>query len=87
MQTQIKTINKLGRKQIADFLRTSHKKGDEIANTESCLDAWCQDAELQLSEGSGAEIEIRSFEAVSGRTETFRIYDDGIDCETVEIDD
>lgn len=73
-----KTINAAGIHEISAFLAEHHKKGGEHF-TADMLRAWAADAEFQLAEGNSASIEIRSFDSVSGHTETFTVSDAGID--------
>ena len=51
------------------------------------LRAWAADAEFQLAEGNSATIEIKSWDTLSGHTETFAVSDAGIDTEQIEIDE
>jgi hypothetical protein len=82
----IRTINAAGRAEIAAFLAENHKKGGTHF-TDSMLHAWAADAEFQMSEGNTPTIEIRSFDSVSGHTETFTVSDAGIDSELIEDED
>jgi hypothetical protein len=77
-------INGNGLEQIQGFLGAHHKKGGDHFD-EDMLRAWAADAEFCLSEGNPAIIEIKSWEAVSGHTETFTIGEDGIGCEEIEF--
>jgi hypothetical protein len=86
MQASIKTINATGLKEIQAFLAENHKLGGEHF-TPAMLRAWAQDAEFSLSEGNDAGIEIKSWDSVSGHTQTFEVSDAGIDTEFVEIDE
>lgn len=79
---QIKTINTTGLNEIHAFLAERHVKGGDHF-TSDMLCAWAADAEFQLSEGNDASIEIKSWDAVSGHTETFTVSDAGIDTETL----
>lgn len=81
-----RTINAAGLAEIAAFLVAHHKKGGDHF-TADMLSAWAADAERHLSEGNTPTIEIRSWDAVSGHTETYTISDAGIDTEHVEIDE
>ena len=81
-----RTINATGLAEIQAFLAAYHKKGGDHF-TKDMLRAWADDAEFQLSEGNGADIEIKSWDAVSGHTETFTVSDAGIDTEFVEIEE
>ncbi|HEX9391469.1 MAG TPA: hypothetical protein VF928_09180 [Usitatibacteraceae bacterium] len=82
-----RSVNQIGRQEIAAFLLANHKKGESIHDVKSCIDAWVEDAEFHLAQGNQASIEIRSWDAVSGRTENFEISDAGLDIEEVEIDE
>jgi hypothetical protein len=85
MKATFKTVNATGISEIKEFLANNHKKGGDHFDV-GMLSAWAKDAEFQLSEGNPASVEIRSFDSVSGHTETFTISDSGINCEEVEID-
>lgn len=80
------TVNPHGLQEIADFLGSHHKLAREHF-TDEMLHAWASDAEFQLGEGNSASIEIKSWDTVSGHTETFTISDAGIDSEEIEIDE
>lgn len=79
------TINERGLNEIADFLGACHKLGRDHFDR-SMLLAWAADAERHLGDGNSATIEIKSWDAVSGHTETFTISDDGFDVEIVNED-
>jgi len=83
----IKSVNANGIAQIAAFLLENHKKGEAISNDPAMLRAWAADAEFSLSEGNDASIEIRSFDSVHGRTQTFTISAEGSDSAEVEINE
>ena len=80
------TVNADGLAEIAAFLAAHHKKGGDHFTTDM-LSAWAADAERQLGDGNTATIEIRSWDTVSGHTETYTISEAGIDTEVVEIDE
>ena len=80
------TVNAAGLSEIAAFLAAHHKKGGDHFTTDM-LSAWASDAERQLGDGNTATIEIRSWDTVSGHTETYTISEAGIDTEVVEIDE
>lgn len=82
MKFRAYAVNENGMQQIHEFLAERHKKGGEHF-TKGMLRAWAADAEFQLAEGNPATIEIRSFDAKSGRTETFTISDEGLDFEEI----
>ena len=84
MQTTIRTINSIGIAEIHAFLAANHKYGGDHF-TADMLRAWAEDAEFQMSEGNSPTIEIKSWDAVSGRTEIFTVSEAGIDA--VEVDD
>lgn len=84
MQTTIRTINRVGTAEIHAFLAANHKYGGDHF-TADMLRAWAEDAEFQMSEGNSPTIEIKSWDAVSGRTEIFTVSEAGIDA--VEVDD
>lgn len=73
-----RTVNATGLAEIAAFLAAHHKLGGEHF-TPDMLRAWAADAEFQLAEGNTPSIEIKSWDAVSGHTETFTVSDTGID--------
>lgn len=81
-----RTINARGLKAIHAFLAINHRLGGNHF-TPDMLRAWAADAEFQLSEGNGANIEIKSWDTVSGHTEVFTVPDEGINTEVVEIDE
>ena len=81
-----KFINDKGLQEIHAFLADNHRLGGAHF-TASMLRAWAADAEFSLSEGNDAGIEIRSFDSVHGRTQTFTVSDAGIDTEFVKIDE
>ena len=81
-----RTINAAGLAEIKAFLASHHNKGGDHF-TADMLRAWAADAEFQMSQGNGADIEIKSWDALSGHTETFTVSDAGIDTEYVEIDE
>ena len=82
-----RTVNANGIAQIAKFLLENAKRGKDITVTPSMLRAWADQAEFSLSEGNDAFIELRSFESIHGRTQTFTISDEGLDSTEVEIDE
>lgn len=71
------SVNSNGIKAIHAFLANNHKKGGNHFTTDM-LRAWAADAEFQLSEGNSATIEIKSWDAISGHTETFTVPDEGL---------
>lgn len=81
-----KIVNENGLRQIHQFLDGHHKKGGDHFDR-SMLLAWAADAEFQLAEGNPACIELRSWDTVSGHTETFTITEDGLDSEEIEVDE
>ncbi len=81
-----RTINAAGVAEIHAFLAARHKLGGDHF-TPDMLHAWAADAEFQLAEGNSPTIEIKSWEAASGHTETFTVSDTGIDTEQIEIDE
>lgn len=86
MQVAVKTINVTGLQEIHAFLAERHIKGGDHF-TSAMLSAWAADAEFQLAEGNDASIEIKSWDALSGHTETFTVSDAGINTEYVEVDE
>lgn len=81
-----RTVNQTGLNEIAEFLAAHHKLGRDHFS-DDMLRAWAADAEFQISEGNDATIEIKSWDSISGHTETFRVSDAGIDSEIIEIDE
>lgn len=86
MKAKQYSVNEKGLSEIREFLADNHKKGGDHFTPEM-LRAWAADAEFQLGEGNPAMIEIRAWDTVSGRTETFTISDAGLDCEEIEIEE
>lgn len=86
MKTIHYAVNANGLNQIHQFLAEHHKKGGDHFD-KSMLLAWAADAEFQLAEGNPASIEIRSWDAVSGHTETFTISEEGLDAEEIDIEE
>jgi len=72
------TINDAGIAEIHDFLTERHKLGGDHFTPEM-LRAWASEAEFQLSEGNPATIELKSWETISGHTETYTVSDAGVD--------
>jgi len=91
MQAVIKTINAAGLEEIRAFLRANHKTPELYEGTsKSTMDmlrAWAQHADFSLSEGNDAGIELKSWDSIYGRTQTFTVSAAGIDTEYVEIDE
>ena len=83
MKTIIKTVNNQGIDEIRQFLADNHKKGDNF--TRDMLLAWANEAEFSLSEGNDAVIEIKSWDSIRGRTQTYTISAAGLDCVEIEI--
>jgi len=86
MKAKQYSVNEQGLNEIKEFLASNHKKGGDHF-TREMIQAWAADAEFQLGEGNPAMIEIRSFDAVSGHTETFTLSDAGLDCAEIEIEE
>ena len=85
MQATIKTVNATGLREIHAFLADNDRKGGEHFNADM-LRAWAAEAEFSLMNGNDASIELRAWDSVYGRTQTFTISDAGLDSEHVEID-
>jgi len=86
----LKTVNENGIEQIRTFLAENHiicKNGGVDYFTHDNLLAWAEEAEFSLSEGNNAGIELRAFESIHGRTQTFTISDAGLDCEEIELEE
>ena len=49
------------------------------------MNAWCQEAEEAMANGSDPAVEMSQFHTISGRSETFTIPADGIS--EIEVDD
>ena len=81
-----RSINATGLAEIAAFLAANHKLGGDHFDRDM-LRAWAADAERQLDENDRATIEIKSWESIHGYTQEFTVSDDGLDSETVEIDE
>lgn len=73
----MKTINKIGKQEIREFLAANHKLGGEHF-TDSMINAWAADAEFQMAEGNPPSVEIRSWDSVTGRTVEFTVSDKGV---------
>lgn len=86
MQATIRSVNATGLAEIAEFLAANHKLGAQHF-TPDMLRAWAAQAEFSISEGNGPDIEIVGYDAVRGATITYTISDEGLDTETVEVDD
>jgi hypothetical protein len=71
-------VNEAGLLEIAEFLADHHKLGGDHF-TPDMIRAWAADAEFQLGDGNSASIEIRSFDSVSGTTETFTVSPAGVE--------
>lgn len=80
-------VNQNGINQIAQFLLENHKLGKRISQDAAMLRAWAADAEFGLREGNDACIEVRSWDSVLGRTQTFTVSGEGLDSTEVEIDE
>lgn len=76
------SINAIGIKEIHQFLADHHKKGGDHFSADM-LRAWAADAEFQLDEGNTPTIEIKSWDSVSGHTESFTVSDEG--CAWAEV--
>lgn len=83
----IKSVNQAGINEIAAFLVANHKQGERISKDASMLNAWAADADFSLSEGNDAGIEIKSFDSMHGRTQTFTVSDAGLDSTEVDTDE
>lgn len=83
----VKSVNANGIAQIAAWLLENHKLGERISQDPAMLRAWAADAEFSLSEGNDAGIEIKSWDSVHGRTQTFTISTEGLDSTEIEIDE
>lgn len=81
-----RTINAQGLAEIRAFLAAHHKKGADHFTPEM-LRAWAADAEFQLSEGNSADIEIKSWDTMSGHAELLTVSPAGIDTEHIEADE
>jgi hypothetical protein len=84
MKTTIKVINENGIQQIKKFLGENHKKGERHFDR-AMLNAWAAEAEASLAEDGNAMIELKSWDSVHGRTQTFTVSDEGV--KTYEVDD
>lgn len=74
----MKTINCKGLEQIANFLRSTHKKGSKIVNDNDMLLAWVVDAEYSLINHGIAQLEVKCWDSVTGCTEVFTVADEGV---------
>lgn len=80
------SINETGLREISEFLAARHKLGGEHFTRDMIL-AWAADAEAHLANGNPATIEIPAWDSVSGHAEVYEISGNGLDAETVEIDE
>ena len=71
-------VNERGLELIHDWLGLYDKKGYDHFTREMLI-AWADDIYFQSAEGNMPELELRSFETVTGRTEIFKMPDEGID--------
>lgn len=78
MKVRQYSVNEIGLEEIKEFLAGHHRLGGDHFDR-AMLQAWASDAEFQMGEGNTASIEILSWDAKSGRTETYTISDSGID--------
>lgn len=76
-------VNEEGLREIKSFLAKNHKLGGDHF-TPDMLRAWAADAEFQLGEGNDASIEIKSFDSVSGHTETYTLSAAGVEWQICE---
>lgn len=83
------TINASGIEEIRAFLMDNYKNPELFEGTDSItmdlLRAWAKDAEFSLSEGNDAGIELKSWDSIHGRTQTFTVSASGVD--SAEFDD
>jgi hypothetical protein len=86
MQVNQYSVNAKGLAQISEFLKENAVGAEKFADNQECLHAWARDAEYQLGEGNPAEIELSAIGSIHGRTQTFRISNEGLDCNPVEIE-
>lgn len=81
------TINEHGLNEIKEFLAENHRLGGDHFTREMLL-AWAADAEQSLADGcSEAMIELKSWDSIHGRTQTFSVSEAGIDKQVVDIDE
>lgn len=71
-------VNAIGVAEIHSFLAERHKKGGDHF-TANMLRAWAGEAEFQLGEGNPPTIELKSWDTVSGHTETFTVSAAGVE--------
>lgn len=72
----MKTINANGLAQIKVWLQ-SQSKGDGWSDENTA--AWAEDAEQAMANGNPPIIELKSWQTISGATETFTVSPDGVD--------
>lgn len=85
--TTIQSINDNGIAQIAAWLLVNHKLGKRISQDPAMLRAWAADAEFSLREGNDAGVEIRRWDSIHGRTQTFTVSAEGINSTEIEINE
>ena len=77
------TINGEGIEEIRAFLVANHNKPGLYEGTDSLtmcmLRAWAREAELSLSEGNDAGIELKARDSIHGRAQTFTVGAAGVD--------
>ena len=78
------TVNQNGLDQIKNILREKHKAFQNQEATAENLSAWASDVEDSLNNGNDASFEIKSWDHVMGRTETFELSSGGYDAEEIE---
>ena len=86
MQVTNHTVNEQGLREIKQFLAANYKLGGEHFTRDMIL-VWAASAEAHLADGNPATIEIPAWDSVSGHAELYEVSDDGLDAETVEIDE
>lgn len=86
MKITLYRVNATGLREIHAFLASHHRLGGAHFSPDM-LRAWAADAEFQLGEGNPACIEVPARDSVSGATVEYRISPEGLDTETLEIDD
>lgn len=84
MKAKIYTVNGKGLDEIHQFLAEHHKDGLSFANKAS-LYAYALEAESHIDDKNPAFIELKSWETLSGHTETFDLSRECIDVEEVDI--
>lgn len=84
MKRTVQYVTERGINEIATFLAENHTRGANYF-TKDMLRAWADEADYKLQDGEAPTIEIKSFDSIHGRNQTFTVSKDGLGF--TEIDD